>query len=327
MLLHHAVLTSNAFFEDVNFPFFARGLLGVDAFFILSGFIIAFSSSRMLKAGKTLSEYSVLRVIRIYVPYLPVGIFLYFAYYFLPEMSAAERDIGLFTSLTLIPTIEATALSVAWTLKHELLFYLLFASIFISRSLFVGVMGVWFVAIIFVHQFSHAPDIGFLQVLLNPLNLWFYVGIAVFLCPQFRLHKFGYWIGFILLFCVLYVLAVEGFSRIYIGSVFAGMVVLFTKVENLEVPAPKFLLYLGASSYSIYLIHNPAQSVVARVLPLISDSWSPLWAFWVIAGTSLVAGVFYYSLYEKYAIAWFKSKITEYFRNRSQAVGIGLVKD
>lgn len=141
MLLHHAVLTTNAFFEDVDYPFFARGLLGVDFFFILSGFIIAFASSRMLAAGKTLGEYFSHRVVRIYVPYLPVGVALYFAYQLLPDLSAADREIGLLTSLTLLPTAEATALSVAWTLKHELLFYFLFASIFISRALFIGVMG------------------------------------------------------------------------------------------------------------------------------------------------------------------------------------------
>lgn len=327
MLLHHAVLTTNTFFEDVDFPFFARGLLGVDFFFVLSGFIIAFASSRMLAAGKTLGEYFSHRIVRIYVPYLPVGVALYFACQLLPDMSAADREIGLLTSFTLLPTVEATALSVAWTLKHELLFYLLFASIFISRALFIGVMGAWLVGIVFLRQWLEVPDSGFLQVLLNPLNLWFYVGMAVFLCPQFRLSRIAYWAGFLVLASALYVLVINGFSRIYIGLVFAATIVLFTKVENLEVPAPRFLLYLGAASYSVYLVHNPAQSVIARILPMLSENWSPVLAFWVISGASLVAGIIYFALYEKHAISWFKAKTTEHFRNRAKSFEVDPVRD
>lgn len=327
VLLHHAVLTTNAFFEDVDFPFFARGLLGVDFFFILSGFIIAFAYSRMLAAGKTLGEYFAHRLVRIYVPYLPVGVVLYFAYQLLPEMSAADREIGLLTSFTLIPTAEATALSVAWTLKHELLFYLLFASIFISRKLFFGVMGSWFLAILFLRQFFEVPGSGFMQVLLNPLNLWFYVGMAVFLCPQFRLSRIGYWAGFVLLAIAVYVLVIKGLSRIYIGLVFAAIIVLFTKVENLEVPAPRFLLYIGAASYSIYLVHNPAQSVFARLILMLSESWSPVMAFGAISAGSLVAGIIYFALYEKHAIAWCKSKTTDYFRNRAESFEVEMARD
>ncbi|WP_305967490.1 acyltransferase family protein [Marinobacter salsuginis] len=327
VLLHHAVLTTNSFFEEVDFPFFARGLLGVDFFFVLSGFIIAFASSRMLARGKTLGEYFSHRIVRIYVPYLPVGVALYFAYQLLPDLSAADREIGLLTSFTLLPTAEATALSVAWTLKHELLFYLLFASIFISRAFFIGVMGAWLVGIVFLRQWLEVPDSGFLQVLLNPLNLWFYVGIAVFLCPQFRLSRNAYWAGFLMLATALYVLVINGFSRIYIGLVFATMIILFTKVENLEVPAPRFLLYLGAASYSVYLVHNPAQSVIARILPIISESWSPVLAFWVISGASLVAGIIYFAFYEKHVVAWCKSKTNEYFRTKAKSFGVEPARD
>lgn len=327
VLLHHAVLTTNAFFEGVDFPFFARGLLGVDFFFVLSGFIIAFASSRMLAKGKTLGEYFSHRLVRIYVPYLPVGVALYFAYQLLPDLSAADREIGLLTSFTLLPTAEATALSVAWTLKHELLFYLLFASIFISRTLFICVMGGWLLAILLLRQLLEVPGSGFLQVLLNPLNLWFYVGMTVFFCPQFNLSRIGYWAGFLVLASALYVLVINGYGRLYIGLVFAAMIVLFTKVENLEVPAPRFLLYLGAASYSVYLVHSPVQSVLARVLPIISENWSPVLAFWVISGASLVAGIIYFAFYEKHAVAWCKSKTNEYFRAKAKSFEVEPARD
>ncbi|MHA7925076.1 MAG: acyltransferase family protein [Marinobacter sp.] len=274
-----------------------------------------------------MGEYFSHRLVRIYVPYLPVGVALYSAYQLLPELSAADREIGLLTSFTLLPTVEATSLSIAWTLKHELLFYLLFASIFISRTLFICVMGSWLLAILFLLQLPDVPDSGFLQVLLNPLNLWFYVGMAVFLCPQFRLSRIVYWAGFLVLATALYVLVINGFSRIYIGLVFAAMIVLFTRVENLEMPAPRLLLYLGAASYSVYLVHNPAQSVIAQILPMLSENWSPIFAFWVISGASLVVGIIYFALYEKHAISWFKAKTTEQFCNRVKSFEVEPARD
>jgi peptidoglycan/LPS O-acetylase OafA/YrhL len=309
VLLHHAVLTTNSFFADVRLPFLERGYLGVDFFFILSGFIIAFASSRMLAAGKTLGEYFSQRVVRIYVPYLPIGVSLYFAYQLLPGMSAADREIGWLTSFTLLPTVEATALSVAWTLKHELLFYLLFASVFISKAFFVSIMGFWLFSILFLRQLLEIPVVGFFEVFLHPLNLWFYVGMLTFLCPKVRLPKFIFWSGFVLLAGILYVFVMNGFDRIYIGLVFAAMIVLFTKIKNCEVPVPGFLIYIGAASYSIYLVHNPMQSVIARILPLVSESWSEISAFWIIAGASGLAGVAYYAFYERYSVSWYKSRI------------------
>ena len=122
-------------------------------------------------------------------------------------------------------------------------------------------------------------------------------------------------------------LVVNGFSRVYIGLVFAAMIVMFTKVDNLEVSAPGFLLYLGAASYSVYLVHNPAQSVIARILPMLSENWSPVLAFWAIACGSLVAGIIYFAFYEKHAVAWCKSKTNEYFRVKAKNFEIEPARD
>ena len=322
VLLHHAVLTSKAFFADVDFPFFYRGYLGVDFFFILSGFIIAFSSARMISSGKGVAEYFSLRAARIYLPYLPIGVGLYCAYALMPGISSADRDIGMLTSFTLFPTAQATALSVAWTLKHELVFYFLFSSIFISRSTFLGVMGGWFLAIVVALIWPALHDSAVLQVLLNPLNLWFYLGMAVFLLPDFRLPRAVCQVIFLLMLATLYFIVVNDAARIYVGLVFAGLLVLFTKVRDWDVPAPRALLYLGAASYSVYLVHNPAQSVVARILLVFSDSWPPLLSFWIISAVSLLAGLIYYGLYERHANLWCKSRIHGCFSKPSLAVEI-----
>ena len=109
------------------------GKYGVDFFFVLSGFIISYTSISKVNEKGTLGKYIKNRFLRIYVPYLPIGVFVYLIYMFLPSISNANREISALTSFTLIPHGKP-ALSVAWTLTFELLFYIflkLFVFIFI----------------------------------------------------------------------------------------------------------------------------------------------------------------------------------------------------
>ena len=76
---------------------------GVDLFFVLSGFIIAMSSRRLAEQGRGWRDYFQARWVRIYVPYLPVGLGMYVLYLLLPGLSQGGRTPGLWTTLTLLP--------------------------------------------------------------------------------------------------------------------------------------------------------------------------------------------------------------------------------
>ena len=144
VVLHHA---SNAV------PYFvgplehaavaANGHLGVDFFFVLSGFIIALSSSQLAARGGGLREYVRARFLRIYVPYWPIGVSFLVLCLAFPGLSASAHDVGVFTSLTLLPSNTPPALSVAWTLVHEVVFYAVFATYFVSRRLHALVLTAW----------------------------------------------------------------------------------------------------------------------------------------------------------------------------------------
>lgn len=326
VLLHHAVQTTDAFFGEISFPFFSRGHLGVDFFFILSGFIILSASSRMLADKKTVAEYFALRLVRIYVPYLPIGIGIYFAYIILPDMSAASREIGLLTSLTLLPTEQVTALSVAWTLQHELIFYFLFSTFFVSRYVFISVMGAWLSSILIIY-FLEYTYFAFFDVLFSPINLWFFVGMGLFFLPSFNIKKLPFFLMLFFLSCALYLLVVNGFDRVYIGIVFSIFIFLFTKARYLNFSAPKVLVYFGAASYSIYLVHDPVQSVVARIILQLPVALSTPWVFAVISFASLLGGLIYYVTYEKNVVSLLKAKTQSWFSNRSENSTIQLGQD
>ena len=149
VVLHHTI-GSLKYYHKIDYPFLDvvayLGKFGVDFFFVLSGFIITYSAYYKYNEPNSFRNYIKNRLIRIYVPYLPIGVFMLFLYFFLPGISNNSRDISTLTSLTLIP-YGNPALSVAWTLSFELIFYLLFSISFISKKSWY-----WFVLIWFLHS-------------------------------------------------------------------------------------------------------------------------------------------------------------------------------
>ncbi|MDE2382847.1 MAG: hypothetical protein KGL71_11660 [Xanthomonadaceae bacterium] len=56
------------------------------------------------------------------------------------------------------------------------------------------------------------------------------------------------------------------------------------------------LVVLGAASYAVYLVHNPALSALVRVMP---SNISGGFAFVLIAAGALTAGIVYWWAYER----------------------------
>ena len=271
VVLFHARLGTNSFVAPLPPAIegiLARGNLGVDFFFILSGFIILHVHLDDLSTFAALRSYVFKRLTRIFVPYLPVALIVAIAYCALPGLSGAPRDWGWFTTLTLLPSSSEPALNVAWTLVHEMMFYLLFVLFFCGRPIFVMVMGVWSCAMIYQAINPLAIGSPFLSVLLNPINLEFVTGMAC--AAAFRA---------------------------------CGLPPALGKPSRLT----RWFVLLGNASYAIYLIHNPLISLTSRVaarLPVLA-SWPASLALSVVA--SLVVGYAYHRCFERPALEWIRS--------------------
>jgi len=301
VVAYHSLLASTAFVQKPPHfveAIFGRGFLGVDFFFVLSGFIIMHTHVNDAPTSKQAVSYIKKRARRIYVPYLPVSVVLIILYTALPSISLGNRDWGVFTSLTLIPSSRPAALSVAWTLIYEVMFYAIFCSSYFFRH-FALFVAAWVASIVAALLVGLTIDIPLIRVFLSPLNLEFVAGMAsAYACTRISARWCPVLIGVGLVGAATFFLALEPQPyRVLFGLALAPIVTGAVLLESQNPPlALGWLVTLGNASYAIYLVHNPIVSVVARA-SMSLHSWALTMMLCAIAGT--LAGVAYHFRVEK----------------------------
>lgn len=275
VVLLHSALAAHDFGQPMpGYEILSRGYIGVDFFFVLSGFIIYHST---VGREKGLADYALSRFRRIYLPYWPIGLAVALAYAFV----ATEHSWAWLPTLTLAPVDASPALSVAWTLKHEMLFYVLFGLFYFSGLLPLG-LAIWGLGI----------AVGLPHLPFAPINAEFFMGMLAAILYRKRLSHptmlllvptpFLTWIWFG---------AGEGSSRILTGLAFMLLIVPIAQLERKDrFTVPRWLVFLGAASYSLYLVHTPLISIAARISPAI---------FVTAVAVSFAGGIAYHLWIEK----------------------------
>jgi exopolysaccharide production protein ExoZ len=313
VLFHHAGQSINHFVGDMGSQsWIERGFLGVDFFFVLSGFIIAFASQRLIERGGEVREYASARLVRVYVPYLPVGIAMLVLYQVFPDLSASGRETSWLTSLTLMPDDLPPALSVAWTLVHEVVFYSIYALRLIHPMLFRVVLTVWTLMILYVAVTR--PELQRIaSYFLSPLNLCFLVGVGVYHIS--RRISFGAGLAIALGCGGLALLAHEVMasspSRILVATAFAILVLATTSAAATSTKIWRPLLILGSASYAVYLTHNPALALAVRVVEHLLPTLGSWLSFILISSVAMTTGLLYWRCYEQPALRWVRARVTQ----------------
>lgn len=151
VVLSHAIQSTDAFIGNV--PNFIRELvnvggLGVDFFFVLSGFIIMYIHQSDNRTFHNSKVYLYKRFTRVFPIYWPIAFVVGLGYFVFPSMSESSREISLVSSILLLPAEGKPVLSVAWTLIHELIFYSVFLLYFISSKIFYVFLTMWLLMIV-----------------------------------------------------------------------------------------------------------------------------------------------------------------------------------
>lgn len=256
VVVHHAVMAAKNFGAGLpGQQWLELGYLGVDFFFVLSGFIIYHST---VGSSKTTGRYARARFDRVYVPYFPIGIGIAVLYMLLPGLSGGLRQWSWLSTLSLFPASSPPALSVAWTLQHEVTFYFIFGLAYFSGQL-SRVLTVWGVLIVVNAAFGLLDWIP-----LKLINLEFLMGVIVAaLKERWKPHlaiglvpaMFWFWLDR------------EGSMRVLIGLCCAVVVWWLVRSEEAgRLKVPSWLVFLGAASYAIYLTHSVTIAAVGRLL-------------------------------------------------------------
>ncbi|OIQ27868.1 MAG: hypothetical protein BM555_05965, partial [Crocinitomix sp. MedPE-SWsnd] len=246
------------------------GYAGVDLFFVISGFIIFYTSSKYLENKKPF-QFLLKRLLRLYPVYWIVFGGLFSAALLLGDsssMSASFQMGDLPGSLSLWFGHEMIN-GVSWSLSYELFFYVLFFLVLLNRKFILIGIAVLCLAIVNLFFAPTWLTEGVLQYLTNPFLIEFAFGVlAGYLVKQKIGGVYIGVLGLVLLFAggILYD---HQISRIFLYGITSFLIVLgFSSWESKSKHTFKFLrlpTLIGDASYSMYLIHLPLLRIAHKM--------------------------------------------------------------
>lgn len=225
------------------FHFSAYGWIGVEIFFVISGFVICMSCW-----GRTPRQFFVPRVIRLYPAYWFAGVFTTAVVVALPGVWERLRMRDVLLNLTMLQSGSASPHvdGVHWTLWTELRFYLLFLVVVAMGLTYRRVVVfccVWGTAA----MLAPISELRLMILIVNPVAAWFFIaGLVLYLMYRFGqdLLLWGGW---------------RGSALIYTAFLLFMVAVALGYTDRMRW---KWLVTAGALTYPLYLTHYLAGTVL-----------------------------------------------------------------
>lgn len=293
------VFLAHGFYADVPADkygyIFLWGRWGVCYFFVLSGFIIAYVHWRDIGTPDRAGNFWWRRFIRIFPTYwLALVVFLFVR----NVLGSADHRIELSFlnvagNVVMWPGIPELMLPMAWTLRHEFLFYALFSVAILNARVGAAFFLAWLALLLWevgnqtpcqmltiasdrcMKINAASPDMSTpaWKLLTLNVNLYFFAGMA--LAQSLR----SGWIGRVCLVttsATAIVFAVE-WTTASIHALAASQALIIIAIVAItiwlsaQLRAPKIALWFGSISYPLYLFHMTmmliAHGVIKRVGP------------------------------------------------------------
>lgn len=305
LILGHRSYGQNAQME----PAVQWGWLGVELFFVISGFTIFHAHHADFGRADRLPRYLWRRFARIFPFYwILTACFLLATWYKLDYRDIDIRPGNLMTIVTLLPFVQnpRIPLSVAWTLMFEMMFYGLFTLAIVSANFGRYFWTAWAAAILIASLLMGRYRLD----PLNIYNIYFLLGALIWwLLPQMNAR----WIApmaLLLLVSLVPAIALASIDspnthdNIGLAALAPPMALGVALCIGVEKMRPRLfdrrvLLLLGDASYAVYLVHSAILSVAgmaqARAL-----EWVPgLVYFLGSAAVAIIGGVAVHLWFER----------------------------
>lgn len=266
-----------------DYPLLKHGYLGVDLFFMISGFVIAMT----LESTHDWIDFTIKRIARLYPPMLLCTLISFIGLGLLPQRVWLLNPVDLLPGLTFIdemtwrewlgPHVRIVEI-VYWTLFVEVKFYILAASAYyIFRRLpLIFSLGLIFNIVWIATRFMSSPEaIEFLKIITTYHKLpWFLAGVA-FWGLHSRKHVF---VSAMLTLQMAIVLLIRTQKD---GNTEAAIIFSFFVIFFATIYLPKYvkifswrpLVLIGASSYPIYLLHNRLGISITHAIAPLAPPW------------------------------------------------------
>lgn len=334
------VLTHATFYTherlDGSFPVWRFGTIGVDIFFVISGFVMMISSQSLIGRSDGWKEFTARRLLRIVPMYwlattVKLGILL-----LVPAMVLhSELDpVRILLSYLFFPTTNVDGrfeplLGVGWTLIFEMFFYFCFALALRLRLDVLPFVASVMIACTVVSLFRQ-DEWPAATMYFDPIVLYFLLGMVLAVLP--RQHGRGAFLVagsvFLVLSACLMLGDVAGAFQergwLRMGLVVTSVYLVILAEPMLQGRIPRAFLYLGEISYVLYLFHPlvaPAVPEVLERLKLESVALSVVGC--VCAAVAFAALV--HTMVEAPLASWLKRKVPHAGSrsNRGGAMAVG----
>lgn len=314
-----------------SFEFWRFGHAGVDLFFVISGFVIYLVHRRDIGKPSSTRRFLGRRFIRVYPPLwiVTTGVLvgaLVTAHAVRPE----KMDPWFIVRSYLLWPIQSALplLPPAWTLSHEIKFYLLFAvAIALSRRVWKPVLAVVLAGSVVTGVVETIAPTALpfaISFILSPYNLEFAAGVAAAMFVLDRAVTAPRAVA--ALGVLVWGLAaahdqslqapdVAQVLRYGIPSAAIVLGVAARDIQHAEFRAP-LLRLLGDASYSIYLVHLPVIVVAIRLARVAAAGPTPI-ALTAVAVLATAVGIAFHLAIER--------PITRYLGGRLSAKPTGVV--
>jgi peptidoglycan/LPS O-acetylase OafA/YrhL len=260
------------------------GVIAVEYFFVLSGFILFTVHRDDLCRLDRFIPYAIKRIVRIYPTYWLVCAGVLLAALVIPELrsSIAQEPSVILSRLLLIPQYlqeriaegtPARLLSVGWTLECEVAFYALFGLAMLGRAgcgvLVLGLLAAFGCRI----AGWPLPRLGYLVTSEFGIAFLLGVGAGALNRARFRMPLAEWVVGLLIL--LLFLLHADDARILWPNQQVRGLVtglcagglllsLISCEERGLPVGGHPWIQTLGDASYALYLIHFPLVSVLTK---------------------------------------------------------------